>query len=324
MVHGTLLRLAAFSSDPGGGNPAGVWIGETLPSDTDMQRLAAEVGYSETAFVAPTRGFERTIRYFSPEAEVAFCGHATIAAGVALGEADGDGVYHFHTPVGPVRVEVALRDGVREASLTSVPPESAPAPADLVAAALSALRWSASDLDAAIPPARAFAGAWHLVLAVATAERLARLDYDFEALKTLMQGEDLTTLQLVWREGPTVFRSRNPFPVGGVVEDPATGAAAAALGGYLRDAGLVAAPATILIRQGDDIGRASRLLVAIPASGGIVVKGTAVPIGDAERVLRLLRRRRREDDPASRAPEPQQRGAAPRAGRGDDPGDEPR
>jgi PhzF family phenazine biosynthesis protein len=280
-AQGRLLRLAAFASDPGGGNPAGVWIGETLPSDADMQRIAAEVGYSETAFVAPTRGFERTVRYFSPEAEVAFCGHATIAAGVALGEADGDSVYHFRTPVGVVRVGVALQDGVREASLTSVLPESAPARADLVSAALSTLGWSASDLDAAIPPARAFAGAWHLVLAVADAERLARLHYDFDALKALMLREGLITLQLVWREGPAAFRARNPFPVGGVVEDPATGAAAAALGGYLRDAGLVVAPATILILQGDDIGRPSRLLVTIPGSGGIVVTGTAVSIDDA-------------------------------------------
>ncbi len=39
-----------------------------------------------------------------------------------------------------------------------------------------------------------------------------------------------TTVDLVWREGPSSFHARNPFPVGGVVEDPATGAAAAALG----------------------------------------------------------------------------------------------
>jgi PhzF family phenazine biosynthesis protein len=278
MTHGRLRRLAAFSSDPGGGNPAGVWIGETLPDDDEMQRIAAEVGYSETAFVAPTHGAERTIRYFSPETEVTFCGHATIATGVALGEVDGDGVYRLHTPAGEVPVAVAIRDGVREASLTSVEPESALASAELVSEALSALGWSTADLDPAIPPARAFAGAWHLVLAVTTAQRLADLHYSFDALKALMIREDLTTLQLVWREGPAVFRSRNPFPVGGVVEDPATGAAAAALGGYLRKANLVPVPVTILIKQGDDIGRPSRLTVEIPMSGGIVVKGTAVSI----------------------------------------------
>jgi PhzF family phenazine biosynthesis protein len=107
---------------------------------------------------------------------------------------------------------------------------------------------------------------------------LAQLHYDFDGLKALMLREGLTTVQLIWREGPTEFRSRNPFPVGGVIEDPATGAAAAALGGYLREANLISAPVTILIKQGDDIGRPSRLTVEIPASGGIVVKGTAVSL----------------------------------------------
>jgi PhzF family phenazine biosynthesis protein len=73
-----------------------------------------------------------------------------------------------------------------------------------------------------------------------------------------------------------VFHSRNPFPVGGVVEDPATGSAAAALGGYLRSAGLMAAPKTILIRQGEAMGRPSQLTVHIPVSGGIVVTGQAI------------------------------------------------
>ncbi|MDX1508248.1 MAG: PhzF family phenazine biosynthesis protein, partial [Woeseiaceae bacterium] len=66
--------------------------------------------------------------------------------------------------------------------------------------------------------------------------------------------------------------------VGGVVEDPATGAAAAALGGYLRGAGIVQAPATLTIRQGEAMGRRSLLSVSIPTEGGIVVSGTAVPI----------------------------------------------
>jgi PhzF family phenazine biosynthesis protein len=75
-----------------------------------------------------------------------------------------------------------------------------------------------------------------------------------------------------------VFHARNPFPVGGVVEDPATGAAAAALGGYLRALGAVTPPATITIRQGEAMGRASRLEVDIPKTGGIVVRGTAVTL----------------------------------------------
>jgi len=278
MDPGTLYRLAAFSDRSDGGNPAGVWLGEELPAANVMQRIAASVGYSETAFVAPASGSRRTIRYYSPEAEVSFCGHATIATGVALGSVEGDGTYTLNTRVGEVPVTVRSRNGVREASLTSVEPDCEPATEELVRNALRALNWERDQLDASIPPARAYAGAWHLVLAAAESGRLSHLDYDFEQLKALMLRDGLTTLQLVWRESELVFHSRNPFPVGGVVEDPATGAAAAALGGYLRASRIVTTPATILIRQGEAMGRPSRLTVDIPATGGIVVTGTAVPI----------------------------------------------
>lgn len=278
MTKRNVHRYAAFARGPDGGNPAGVWVGDELPSPATMQRIAAEVGYSETAFVAPANGRERTVRYFSPASEVPFCGHATIATGVVLAEAEGDGVYRLATPAGQIPVSVDTRGGERRAALTSANPKHAPAPAALVSEALAALDWVSADLDPAIPPAKAYAGAWHLVLAAASLERLDALDYDFERLKAVMLRENLTTLQLVWRQDATVFHSRNPFPVGGVVEDPATGAAAAALGGYLRDAGLIEAPAEITIRQGEAMGRPSLLEVEIPPTGGIVVSGTAVPI----------------------------------------------
>lgn len=274
----TLRRYTAFTTVPAGGNPAGVWIGDALPAPQEMQRIAVEVGYSETAFIAPARGLARTVRYYSLEKEIEFCGHATIASGVVLGETAGAGNYRFSIKPGEIPVRVQERDGRWEAALTSVAPRHEPAPAKLVVDALAALRWNAADLDYTIPPARAFGGIWHLVLAVRSLERLAKLDYDYQRLKALMLADGLTTLQLVWRERANFFHSRNPFPVGGVVEDPATGAAAAALGGYLRDTGLVAAPATIVIRQGEAMGRPSRITVEIPAAGGIVVSGNAVPM----------------------------------------------
>ena len=275
-----LLRLAAFTTDPKGGNPAGVWIGDELPPEADMQRIAADVGFSETAFLAPAESAGWKVRYFSPEAEVPFCGHATIASGVALGERFGEATYSFSTPSGRVLVRVGHQRGDTRltATLVSVTPQSRPADLGLVAAVLDALRWDAGDLDEKLPPAMAYAGAWHLVIAVSTRERLARLDYDFKRLRRLMEEHDLTTCQLIWREDTATFHARNPFPVGGVVEDPATGAAAAALGGYLRDSGLVRAPTRIDIHQGDDMGRPSRLRVDIPLAGGIEVTGTAVPL----------------------------------------------
>jgi len=125
------------------------------------------------------------------------------------------------------------------------------------------LRWQPGDLDPALPPRVGFAGARHLILAAATRERLADLDYDFEALKATMLEHDITTVDLVHRQDAHTFQARNPFPVGGVVEDPATGAAAAAFGAYLRELGLIAPPATVTVHQGVDMGRPSLLTVEI-------------------------------------------------------------
>jgi PhzF family phenazine biosynthesis protein len=278
MSSGSLYRLSAFTTTPEGGNPAGVWIGDQLPTPAEMLRIAKHVGFSETAFLAPAEGERRVVRYYSPEAEVPFCGHATIAAGVKLGELSGEGEYRFDTAPGEVVVTVRTTGGLSEAALTSVTPKHVPPTADLLRRVLVTLSWSDTELDPAIPPTLAFAGAWHFVIAVTTAERLARLAYDFDALKQIMLEADLTTIQLLWRESADLFHARDPFPVGGVVEDPATGAAAAAFGGYLREAKLIDVPARITILQGEAMGRPSRLNVYIPESGGVVVSGNAVDL----------------------------------------------
>jgi PhzF family phenazine biosynthesis protein len=275
---GTIFRLASFTTSPDGGNPAGVWIGAVMPSDAAMQRIAADVGYSETAFAVTRDSGDLDVRYFSPLAEVSFCGHATVALGAALGTG-GEATQHYalHTMNGLIGLDVAETADGLVASLTSVPPTHRDVPDGLLASVVDLLGWSSEDLDGTIPPTIAFAGAHHLVLAVRRREVLALLRYDFDALKRLMLDHGLTTLQLVWRESDTVFHVRDPFPVGGVVEDPATGAAAAALGGYLRSVGLVTPPVRLTLHQGDDLGRPSELTVDVPVGdGGISVSGSVV------------------------------------------------
>lgn len=178
-----------------------------------------------------------------------------------------------------MRVESSAGPEGTIATLTSVPPRVEEPPPGLVEAALEALGWAQEELDRALPPRIAFAGARHLVLAAAARERLARLEYAFDALRALCDEHELTTVALVWREDEATFHARNPFPVGGVVEDPATGAAAAALGGYLRELGLVTPPAALTILQGADMGRPSRLRVELDANApGVRVSGGATLI----------------------------------------------
>lgn len=279
-----VLRYTAFSADPKGGNPAGVVLDATGAHEDEMLAVAAEVGYSETAFLTPREPGWFDVRYFSPLAEVPFCGHATIASAVAYADRYGHGTLRFDTPAGLIEVTTKsaghLSENRTTATLISVPPRTQGFSPGVLEALLRALHWDRADLDPRLPPRVAFGGAWHPIVAAVTRERLADLDYDFDALKLLMAEEDWTTVDLVWRASPDTFYARNPFPPGGVVEDPATGAAAAAFGGYLRELGLVRPPALVTVHQGDDLGRPSVLTIGIPENldSGIAVTGTAVPI----------------------------------------------
>lgn len=282
MVNGVdVLRYTAFSDDPAGGNPAGIVLDAGGLDDAAMLAIAHEVGYSETAFLWPKPGRgQYVLRYFSPVAEVPFCGHATIASAVALADHSAGSELHFETPAGEVAVQVRTdANGPAVATLTSVIPAVGDPSDGVVAESLAALRWTEADIDPQLPPRVAFAGAHHLVFGVRSRQLLAALAYDFDSLRDVMLREGWTTIQLVWRESAEVFHSRVPFPVGGVVEDPATGAAAAALGAYLRELGLVQPPVTITIHQGENMGRPSLLHVGVdPGRGGIRVSGTAVQI----------------------------------------------
>ncbi|WP_067692955.1 PhzF family phenazine biosynthesis protein [Nocardia jejuensis] len=276
-----ILRYAAFSSDPIGGNPAGVVLDATGMDAEAMLATAADVGYSETAFAIPWDEKTLDVRYFSPLIEVPFCGHATIATAVAHAERHGIGDLVFRTGAGPIPVRTRHDDtGAIVATLTSVTPNCRAISPDDLEPLLRLLRWTEADLDPALPPRVAYAGAWHPVLAARTRERLADLDYDFDALAELMREKKWTTVDLVWRASTTEFHARNPFPPGGIREDPATGAAAAALGGYLRAMGLVTPPTTITVHQGEDMGRPGVITVEIPAGldAGLAVSGTAVAI----------------------------------------------
>jgi PhzF family phenazine biosynthesis protein len=276
-----ILRYTAFSTDPDGGNPAGVVLDSSSLTPEEMQLVATEVGYSETAFLAPRPDGRLDARYFSPRAEVPFCGHATIAAAVAHAERHGEGERVLHTAAGEVPVETRRgADGRMSATLTSVRPRIDPLdPAD-VDRLLRIFGWPRAVLDEDLPPRVTYAGAEHPVIAVSDRSAMVAMSYDFAGLDDLTAERGWTTVNVVWRESGATFRSRNAFPPGGVVEDPATGAAAAALGGYLRALGLVEPPVRLTVHQGHEMGRPSTLLVDVPAgrATGIAVTGTAVPI----------------------------------------------
>jgi PhzF family phenazine biosynthesis protein len=263
----SVLRLAAFSQNGQGGNPAGVAFYDSMPSEEEMLKVAKEVGYSETAFLVK-QGNDWRVRYFAPELEVPFCGHATIALGAALGERYGENEYKLilnDTQIS-VRAERS-RSGEFIATLYSARTSSEDAPAEFVDHVLAGFHLTRDDLNPAFPVRFARAGAKHLILVLKDRKTLADMKYEFDSVRKLMMEQSLITISLLWPESEEVFHSRNAFASGGVYEDPATGAAAAALAGYLRDIGW-SGKSSFTILQGEDMGAPSRLLVAYSPEAG--------------------------------------------------------
>ncbi|GAA4621838.1 hypothetical protein BKA21_001742 [Cellulomonas oligotrophica] len=184
-MSGDVLRLTAFAADPGGGNPAGVVLDAAALTDADMQRIAAEVGYAETAFVTrpPAPGPDGSarvgIRYFSPAAEVPFCGHATIATAVALAWRDGVGATVFETPAGELEVRTSERDGGVAAAFTSVEPRLEELPDGVLDGLLRIVGLTRADLHPGYPPRSAFADNVHPLVVLAD---VAALDRKVQAL----------------------------------------------------------------------------------------------------------------------------------------------
>ncbi len=276
-----ILKIAAFSDKDKGGNPAGVVIGDTLPTTEAMQNIAAKVGFSETAFAAPV-GNKWRVRYFSPESEVPFCGHATIALGAALAMKYGDNEFELTLNNSNITVSGQKDGNLFKAALQSPPTNSQPANTEMLKEALELLGYTYDDLDMRIPPAHAHGGADHLILALKQRATLSAMDYNLNEGRVFMNKHSLVTIALVFAQTDNLFHVRNAFASGGVLEDPATGAAAAAFAGYLRDINW-AHTNDINIIQGEDMSIRSLLRAEFSDEAGssVRISGTARIMADS-------------------------------------------
>lgn len=265
-----VIKVAAFSDGDIGGNPAGVLISDQHPSAAQMQAIAAEVGYSETAFAAPVVDAWQ-VRYFSLESEVPFCGHATIALGAVLAKQEHPGVFNLRLNEANITVEGFIESGQFSAALQSPKTVSNAIPPATLAKVLSLFGYNEADLDPNLPPAFANGGANHLVIGLKSRQALAEMRYQLDAGKKFMHNEDLVTVMFAYAESPQLFHTRNPFASGGVYEDPATGAATAALAGYLRDINWPHA-GVIDIVQGEDMGSRSLIRAELDNTPGSSIR----------------------------------------------------
>lgn len=277
-----ILKLAAFSYNNQGGNPAGVVFYDEFPAAEEMMGIAKEIGYSETAFLVKQNDGWR-VRYFAPELEVPFCGHATIALGAALGEKFGENTYKLILNDSEISVRAEKSAHGISATLQSPPTKSEDAPKEFVQKILTRFDLNDKDLNPNFPVKFAYVGvgAKFLIIVLQNRKTLADMKYDFELVKSLMAEQAVITINLLWNESDSIFHSRNPFASGGVYEDLATGAAAAALAGYLRDIDWKGKN-EFTILQGEDMGMPSRLNVKFTPikKDSVIVNGEVRHMGE--------------------------------------------
>ncbi len=290
-----------FTDVPFGGNQLAVLPDAAGLSDDQMLAIAGEFNFSETVFVLPPEdaGNTRRLRIFTPGGELPFAGHPTVGAAYVLahtGEVklDGDETrIVFEEGVGPVPVLIKARGGKPVfTQLTAARiPERGPAPTDAAVLA-DVLSLEPSDIryDERFMPEAVSAGVPFLFVPLRSLDALGRArvrqDVWERTLKDSWAPEVYVFVEEAEsakrggvRAGDGVIRSRMFAPTLGISEDPATGSAAAAFGGYLawrsttRDGML-----KTLIHQGIEMGRPSRLEVETDVDAGVV---KAVRVGGA-------------------------------------------
>ena len=283
-----VLRYDVFTDRPYAGNPLAVVLDPPELDAAAMQTVAAEMNLSETVFLRRT-GDGWDTRIFTPATELPFAGHPTIGAALALAD-EGlvDGEVVLHEPVGRVRVQ--LGDGTATLTTPGAPaPVESADPADVVACLGLAL----ADLHPELGPRGWSAGVPYTMVTLRDVDALARATVDlarWDEAVALTAAPDLYLLVPVDGVRGERWRARMFGPSIGIVEDPATGAAAAAACAYLA---AVAGEGRLddgwSIEQGVEMGRPSRIHVAgVRRRDELVaveVSGRAVRIGDGSMAI---------------------------------------
>ena len=275
----------AFTSEPFGGNPAGVVLlgrDGVFPTDELMRLVAAELRYSETAFVRQDGPTEFTVRYFTPAAEVDLCGHATIATFGTLwreGIVPEGAVCINHTLAGDLEVAVG-----EQVMMQMARPQVIDKPVDGMR--LHTIMGDAITNWPEMPVEIISTGLPDIIMPVVSVEDLNHLRPDMAALSDLSRELAVTGVHAfaIAKDGYTAH-VRNFGPLYGIPEESATGTANGALTHYLHRRGIISAPTQCRFLQGEAMGRPSVVATALDNDGSIRVGGQSRIIAQGDLLI---------------------------------------
>jgi trans-2,3-dihydro-3-hydroxyanthranilate isomerase len=286
-----------FTDKPLAGNPLAVFPDVTGLDEQTMQAIAREFGHSETTFILPSRRPEAAwrLRCFTPQAEVFGAGHNALGAWWVLAAKGRVSLNSGSTTV--VRQELGERVLPLELSHPNgtlqrvVMNQARPVfgeTLDDLGALGQVLGLPVSDLDlSGLRPQAVSTGAQHLLVPVQGLSSLAKLHVDAGKLLALVRPlgcEGAYVFTLETREPGSRAHARAFFPGIGIVEDPATGSAAGPLGALLARHQIIPEATFVVIEQGDEAARPSRIEVRVTADR-VEVGGRCVIVAQGSLLL---------------------------------------
>lgn len=283
----------AFSTTPGKGNPAGVVLSGDELSEKEMQQIALQVGFNETAFVVQSARADLKIRFFTPGHEMNLCGHATMATIYALktqGILGNQKDLTIETRAGILPVKITDTANGITITMKQAKPEFLPFEGSREALAAS-LGLTLDDLVADLPVLYGSTGTWTLLVPIKKLEAFLKMKPQNNIFPAVLTEKPKTSVH------PFCFETYDTeadmharhfsSPYSGTVEDPVTGTASGVMGAFYAtyikknfDKTL-----TLIIEQGQEVGKDGRVFVRVtkvPADYEVEILGTAVYVNEFE------------------------------------------
>ena len=283
-VH--VKKVNAFTESTEGGNPAGVVFDSPKLTDEQMKHVSKILSVSETAFVFPSKKADYKLRFFSPEVEVDFCGHATIATFFTMAlkgffEDNCRATQETKAGVLPVHI-LFFDDEIDRVMMTQSRPIYKNISLDISELAGS-LKIKKGDIDNSLPNQIVSTGLFTLPVCVKSFAVLKQMKPDFLKVKKLCNKIGVGSFHVFTFETiepRSVYHARNFAPMYGVNEDPVTGTANGAVCSYLLKNGIIH-ERNLVCEQGDIIGKPGRVYVEV-GKGFVRVGGKARVVEEKE------------------------------------------
>lgn len=291
----SFVQVDVFTHARFGGNQLAVFTDARGLTDSEMQTIAMEMNYAESTFVLPPEaaGTDARVRIFTTVLEMAFAGHPTVGTAFVLARTSGATALTLGLNIGPIPVEVDAGDGMLGGATMNQPLPTFEVPDDLSRLEVAGLLGlEPGDLADFAPVEIGSAGAPFLFVPLRSRDELERVRGTDEMLDAIADGafHGVYPYCMGGDDADAAAHVRMFFPASGgaVQEDPATGSAAGPFGAYLVRHGL-AAPGSMLIEQGHELGRPSQLRVTVDTAGDEITKvtvgGGVVFVAEGELVI---------------------------------------